>query len=352
MAYSNAEISKHVSDLKKSGLSGRKLEDRVHADAKKFGVSGSQVEKSQGWDSGTVDNWTKQNNKASLSGGSSSSSSSPKPGNVSNNDIQAYAASIGGQRNGNSADLNNNQAFQVYQKAREYGVSDSQINSALGLSGDRTAQSWKRRMGLLQQEEEEQQPAFQLPQTSVGRNQTAAGQLDDMLASDSPLMQRAATQGRQSANNRGLLNSSMSAEAAQGAMIDRATPIAQQDAQTNFQNSQANADRQQQAFMADQNYGYNSALSSQDAQQSLDQLKATSTANGWGVMANNLTDIVGQYSQQLERIQANPDIQEADKTSMIEQVLSMRDADIDFQRSMYDQLPNYLANTGVFPDLA
>jgi hypothetical protein len=164
----------------------------------------------------------------------------------------------------------------------------------------------------------------------------------------------------------------MAAGAAQGAMIDRATPIAQQDASTYFQNSQANADRQQQEYMANLNYqnqrslsqqgyqfdlgkmqadyGFSSELSSQEAEQALNQLYGTSNANAWGVMANNLTDIVGQYSSQLERIQMNPDIEEADKSEMIGQVLAMRDTDINFQKSLYEQLPTYLANTGVFPN--
>jgi hypothetical protein len=210
-------------------------------------------------------------------------------------------------------------------------------------------------------EAKRKQQGLLVPQSTVTANQTAAGQLDDVLASDSPLMQRTATQGAQAANQRGLLNSSMAAGAAQGAMIDRATPIAQQDASTYFQNSQANADRQQQEYMANLNYqfdlgkmqadyGFSSELSSQEAEQALNQLYGTSNANAWGVMANNLTDIVGQYSSQLERIQMNPDIEEADKAEMIEQVLAMRDTDINFQKSLYEQLPTYLANTGVFPN--
>ncbi|MEL7966395.1 hypothetical protein AAG587_08460 [Vreelandella neptunia] len=232
------------------------------------------------------------------------------------------------------------------------------------------------------------------PQSSVTSNQTSQGQLHQMLASDSPLMKQAATMGNQRANARGLLNSSVASQAAQGAMISAATPFAQQDASTYFQNSQANTDRQQQEYMTNLNYqnqrglneqnfgfqsslsdqqyqqnlglnqqgyqfdmgrmqadyGFSSELSTQEANQTLNQLYATSNANAWGVMANNLTDIVGQYSGQLERIQMNPDIEEADKVSLIEQVLAMRDTDINFQKSLYEQLPNYLANTGVFPN--
>lgn len=59
---------------------------------------------------------------------------------------------------------------------------------------------------------------------------SVADRLDAILASDSPLMQRARSQGQMAANRRGLLNSSIAGEAAQAAMIDAALPIASQDA--------------------------------------------------------------------------------------------------------------------------
>jgi len=66
--------------------------------------------------------------------------------------------------------------------------------------------------------------------------------MDNILAKDSPLMQRAGTQGKQYAGSRGLLDSSIGAEASMGAMIDRAMPMAQQDAGTYFQQGRANQD--------------------------------------------------------------------------------------------------------------
>ncbi|MCD6006914.1 hypothetical protein [Halomonas sp. IOP_31] len=209
----------------------------------------------------------------------------------------------------------------------------------------------------------QERPTRGAPQSTVSPNQTSQYQLEQILASDSPLMQRAATQGQQLANQRMLLNSSMAGEAAQGAMIDRATPFAQQDAQTYFQNSQANADRQMQSYMSDkqfgqtmqqmqQQYGYNSQLSSQEAQQSLSNLYATSTANAWGVFANNATDLIGQASSAINQIQMNPDITADNKTAMIQQVLDQRDTDLQFQTDLYGNLSSYLKNTGLFPNMA
>lgn len=60
---------------------------------------------------------------------------------------------------------------------------------------------------------------------------TTAGQLDSILANDSPLMQRARALAAQQMAQRGIVNSSMGVEAGVGAMLDRATPIAQTDAQ-------------------------------------------------------------------------------------------------------------------------
>lgn len=152
----------------------------------------------------------------------------------------------------------------------------------------------------------------------MAEKDTVQGQLGSMLDSDSPLMKQAATMGKQQANQRGLLNSSMGVGAAQNAMIRNAMPIAQQDAA---------------------------------ALQDLNKLQASSAANAWGVMANNVTDIVAQGMEGIANINANPDISQADKTKMINQIKSMRDTDIQFQRDLYEGLSGFLADTGLFPNL-
>jgi len=81
-------------------------------------------------------------------------------------------------------------------------------------------------------------------QTRIGEGMTSAGRLDKMLGSNSPLMKRAATQGKQQSQSRGLLNSSMAAGSAQGAMIDRAQPFAMQDSNNLIQNAQRNTEAQ------------------------------------------------------------------------------------------------------------
>lgn len=61
---------------------------------------------------------------------------------------------------------------------------------------------------------------------------TVAGQLSSLLASDSPYIQQAEQKAAEQAQSRGLLNSTLAAQAGREAAISQALPIAQQDAQT------------------------------------------------------------------------------------------------------------------------
>ena len=75
----------------------------------------------------------------------------------------------------------------------------------------------------------------------VQANQTVAGQLEKIIANDSPLMQQARTRALQTAQANGRSNSSMAASAGDAAMYDAAMPIAQQDASTFGNAGQINA---------------------------------------------------------------------------------------------------------------
>jgi len=62
-------------------------------------------------------------------------------------------------------------------------------------------------------------------------SQTMQGQVQGLIAANSPLMQQAEAAAKQQMNQRGLLNTSMAIGAGQEAVIKQALPIAQQDAQ-------------------------------------------------------------------------------------------------------------------------
>lgn len=93
---------------------------------------------------------------------------------------------------------------------------------------------------------------------------TMAGNVANILNSNSLLMRSAAAKGERIAANRGLQNSTLGAEAAQRAMLDAAIPIGAQDTQHQFAASQANLDRGHQKdlakLQADLNYSNQSRL--------------------------------------------------------------------------------------------
>lgn len=102
--------------------------------------------------------------------------------------------------------------------------------------------------------------------TGQPSNNDVAHRLSKIMSTDNPLMRRASATGMQSANRRGLANSSLSAGASQNAMIAAAAPIASQDSQQGHQKDLNNSnlaaaerERQLAAFTSMQG-NYTSAL--------------------------------------------------------------------------------------------
>ena len=76
---------------------------------------------------------------------------------------------------------------------------------------------------------------------NVNNNMTVQGQMSGLLADNSKYMQQARHRANLASAQKGLLNSSMAVQAGEQAAIASALPIAQQDAQTNFNAAQFNA---------------------------------------------------------------------------------------------------------------
>ena len=91
-------------------------------------------------------------------------------------------------------------------------------------------------------------------QTALTDEQRADMELARILEQDSPLMQRARQEAARASNARGLQNTSMAVGAAQGALVDRALPMALQNAQQALQRDLDNTLMRQDAskFTAEQ----------------------------------------------------------------------------------------------------
>jgi len=129
------------------------------------------------------------------------------------------------------------------------------------------------------------------PETRMvdAENETVSGQLDKVLKNGSPLLERAKAGAVQSANKRGLVNSSMAAGAGQAAMIDAALPIATADAGVYGAAAKDNQAVKNAALAVGADAANKASLANAGAANefSLQQLK--------GQQATQLADIEAQY---------------------------------------------------------
>lgn len=141
-------------------------------------------------------------------------------------------------------------------------------------------------------------------------DQTVAGNVDQIIAADSPLMQRAATRADQQMNKRGLINSSMAVGAGQAAVMDAALPIAQQDAQTKAQAAQFNAGAEntllgQSNQIRQQTATQNFAAAADIAKTDLDNQFKASMVNADAQTKAYLTQLEGGIKTSLANVEAD-----------------------------------------------
>jgi|GEM_PF-6604602 len=144
-----------------------------------------------------------------------------------------------------------------------------------------------------------------------GANETVAGNVKTLQSSGSPLMQMAGKQGEAFVARRGLLNSSMGAQASQQAMMQAALPIAQADAQIQAQASAQNAEALNAAAIAELN-------------------RQTASAQGGGVQIgpNQLdADIEFERQKEIMRLASELNISEAEAGRVFEREMTLGERD-------------------------
>lgn len=164
-------------------------------------------------------------------------------------------------------------------------------------------------------------------------NETVAGQLTSLLDSGSSYVQQARNNAMQTANSRGLLNSTMAATAGEKAAIESALPIAQADAGT-FKT------------VAD----YNTALKNETAKYNTDQANTLTqksfdvNANLFGQQQKTEADRAAQFVDQQAKAALQTQQIEADKYKV--------DANIaaDAAKSKTSLVNNILMTTDLSPD--
>ena len=139
----------------------------------------------------------------------------------------------------------------------------------------------------------------------VSPDETVSGQMDKILASNSPLLQRAKTRAAQAANSRGLLNSSMGVQAGEEAVLTTAMPMAQQDAATYNKQGLTNQTAANQFGLSNQNF-----------QQQTGKGAYTDTTNPGGLLGANLSNQLKLQTAQNTFATGEKALDRAQQTSM------------------------------------
>jgi hypothetical protein len=139
----------------------------------------------------------------------------------------------------------------------------------------------------------------------VSADETVSGQMDKILASNSPLLQRAKTRAAQAANSRGLLNSSMGVQAGEEAVLTTAMPMAQQDAATYNKQGLTNQTAANQFGLSNQNF-----------QQQTGKGAYTDTTNPGGLLGADLSNQLKLQTAQNTFATGEKALDRAQQTSM------------------------------------
>lgn len=155
--------------------------------------------------------------------------------------------------------------------------------------------------------------------------QTVAGQVDSILSKDSPLMQRARTLATQGMAQRGLVNSSMAQGAGTAAMIDKATPIAAQDAST--YNSVASENMAAKNNAGQFNANAQNQFGLQNAQQQFDNSQAEKNRSFTTLERLGTQDFqTAQTKAQQDFTSAQANLDRAQQTAMADKSIASQQA--------------------------
>ena len=206
----------------------------------------------------------------------------------------------------------------------------------------------------------------------VTEEELSAEQLARITSQDSPLMQLARNQAVRQANAAGLRNSSLAAGAAQAAMVDRALPLAQQDASTFAQAAgqnqqlesarrEANAAREQQGAQfnaASENQATGQEFQTEAARRDSNAARQTQTSLTNAGYANDLlnADRQRELSYNLQQLAGDQDFAKQELASQTatdianiegqyKQIISRNDTAARMFDSYYQTLSNVLSNS-------
>lgn len=142
---------------------------------------------------------------------------------------------------------------------------------------------------------------------------TTADNVNKMLATDSPFVTQARSAGMDTANQRGLLNSSIAAGASQKAAYDAVTPIATADASITAQKDlSAQSYNQNKSIQADQ-IASTEKIATQSRDKDLTVADMNVRSNAQDKVAQASQNYASVYASMVNNINANKDIPAASR---------------------------------------
>ena len=198
-------------------------------------------------------------------------------------------------------------------------------------------------------------PEYKAPE--VDKEYTVGSEITGLLDKGGSYLESARTEGKQYAASRGLLNSSLGAEAAEQARVKAALPIAQQDAQYKQQQviqGQAGDIKSQHLGMQ---AGYSSKLSAQEAAQALEKERFVQNAQNVRQAAENemktmlaqmeitmrekesiaqsISDMGQVFSDQVATIQRDPNVTPENKAAAIASLQAAYESNLKSMAGIY-----------------
>lgn len=200
----------------------------------------------------------------------------------------------------------------------------------------------------------------------VSEERLASVQAADITGQDSPLMQRARQQGMLEAGRRGLQNTSIAVGAAQGAMADRAIPLAQQDAATFNQQAMQNQAMQQEAAMLNAQLetavNQGNAAAANAAKQQLADLQTRASMQGAEMaQQTELSNVQAENQMRATVLQQNADLNKqflagtqamdlATIQGQYNQLISTNETAARLYDSYFNSISQAMANKDIAPD--
>lgn len=114
---------------------------------------------------------------------------------------------------------------------------------------------------------------------ALNQNELTSVNVNNLINQNSPLMQQAATRAKQSMNGAGLLNSSMTVGAAQGAVMDRAIDIGYKDASSQTNVLDRNLANKQQSNIQNADLAQNNNQFNANSTNATNQFNSTNDVN-------------------------------------------------------------------------